>query len=123
MRVAGRSTESLYVAIMELEAFLVIGGFALILGLVLFIPAHFLVRHRIRADPAVAKQRVTRYGLVAYSILVCGLVLTYASRELFDERASVLALFGGTILMAIYVVIAGVSKLKGIDLVEESSNI
>lgn len=69
------------------------------------------------------KNRVTKWGFLVYSIFIAGVVLFFASNDLYDGRASDIALFAGLALIAVSVVVASVLKAKGIELVENEKSL
>lgn len=62
---------------MNWEAVLVIGGFSVLLGIVLYVPGRWWAKRKLREAPAAsaARVRVTRAGLVFYGIMILFLMI------------------------------------------------
>jgi hypothetical protein len=111
---------------MNIEAFIAIALFTLILGVVIFFPVYFVVMRKLRKNPHHAMHKVTKAGFVAYGIMVavlmCGLSLEYFAPESWIGQ--LVMTFPGrviyTLLVAAGFVPVGVYlKRKGINLVEK----
>ena len=68
---------------MDIKAAAIIGGGAIIVGLTLYIPGHFLARYLLlRATPkSIAQDRVTTLGLVVYAFMVVAMIVGFAQEH------------------------------------------
>ena len=111
---------------MNIEAFIAIGLFTLILGVVIFFPVYFFVMRKLRKNPRHAMHKVTKAGFVMYGIMVavlmCGLSLESFAPE--SRIGQLVKTFPGrvvyTLLVAAAIVPVGVYlRREGINLVEK----
>jgi len=111
---------------MNLEAVIVIGLFTLILGVVLYVPARYFIRRKLRKNPRYAKQRVTKVGLFVFGIMVvilmCGFSLQYLAPESWLGQLVTTAkgrLAYGLLVVAVFWSVEIFLSRKGIKIIEK----
>ena len=71
---------------MNWEAFLVIGGIVLVLGIILLIPGLLWARYKLRSEPrGGGARRITKHGLVLYVIMIAIMLFGFAAGELWPD--------------------------------------
>lgn len=72
---------------MHWEAVFVIGGFSLVFGLVLYLPARWWARRRLRAMPqeSIGRSRITPLGWVVYGLMTVVMMLGFSLQHLAPE--------------------------------------
>jgi hypothetical protein len=68
---------------MEIRAAAIIGGGAITVGLILYIPCHFLAKYLLRrsAPKSYARRRITTLGLVVYAAMVVALFVGFTQEH------------------------------------------
>ena len=116
---------------MNWEALLVIGGFTILLGLLLYLPGRWWARRQLAKSPdgSPAKARVTRAGYLFFGIMI-GLLFIGFSQEHIAPTSSLGEfvsnrggrwIFAGAIL-AIAVVIEKILARAGIELLRQEND-
>lgn len=112
---------------MDWKALLIIGGMCLVLGLVLYVPAHYWAKRRLRRAPQESslKLRITPAGFVVYGLMVAAMMAGFSLQYLAPETR--LGHFTSTgrgrivmtgALMAVVSVVEGLLRSLGVKCVE-----
>lgn len=112
---------------MNWEAFAAIGIFTLVLGVVLYVPARWWAKRKVREHPnSNATLRVTRAGFVFFGIFVVLLILGFSQEFLAPESGlgQFVSSSGGRLLFgasvaAVFWLLEVILKSKGVLLVEK----
>lgn len=99
------------------KPFLEAGLSLFVLGVVLYIPAHFWVKRKLRKEPELAKQRVTKPGFIVYGAMVAALMLGLGVKHM--EGIPGPNAIVGLIVVGIFAPVAGILHAFGIKLVEK----
>ena len=111
---------------MNWDAFAVIGTFTLVLGIMLYIPARWWIKRKLREHPnSNVTLRVTRAGFVFSVVFVVLLMLGFSQEFLVPESglgqfvgSSIGRLLFVTLMGAVFWLLEVVLKSKGVMLVE-----
>ncbi len=116
---------------MDWKIVAILGIGSIVIGLILYIPGHFLAKYLLRrtAATSIQRKRITALGALVYGTLVCALVAGYAQEHLsphtwFGQFMSNLGgqFLYGLVLIAVLGIIENLLKARGYALWVSSTN-
>jgi hypothetical protein len=102
---------------MDIKAAAIIGGGAIVVGLLLYIPGHFLAKYLLRRSQPKSNARghITRLGFVVYGAMVFTMFIGYAQEHLSPQTwfGHFMSSWGGQLAYSVLVVAvwAGIERL------------
>lgn len=116
---------------MDWKIIAILGIGSIVIGLILYIPAHFLAKYLLRrtATTSIQRSRITALGVLVYGILVCALVAGFAQGHLSPHTwfGQVMSNVGGQflyglVLTAVLGIVENLLKARGHALWVSSTN-
>ena len=105
------------------EALIALGLFGTLAFAIMFLIARIIAAIFMRGNPVAASQRVTKWGWLAYGLLVPGLILFFAAGDLLSEGSilwpTLIATLGVALILG-YMGVKWYCKSQGLPLIENT---